>query len=53
MTILPQVINNAPMMTRRLTGSLNSKNDKQMVMITLNLSIGATRDTSPVCNALK
>lgn len=53
MTILPHVISNAPIMTRRLTGSLNNRNDKQMVMTTLSLSIGATRDTSPVCNALK
>ena len=51
--MLPQVINNAPTTTRRLTSSFRNKNDRQMVMTTLSLSIGATRDTSPVYNALK
>ena len=53
MTILPAVINNAPITTRKLTSSFRNRNDRQMVITTLNLSIGATRDTSPVCNALK
>ena len=51
--MLPQVINKAPITTRRLTSSFRNRNDRQMVMTTLNLSIGATRHTSPVCNALK
>ena len=51
--MLPPVISSAPATTRRLTGSFRNRNDRQMVMTTLSLSIGATRDTSPVCNALK
>lgn len=41
------------MMTFKLTGSFNRIKERKMVMTTLNLSIGATRDTSPLCNALK
>lgn len=52
-TMLPAVISKAPMMTFVLTGSFNRKKASSMVMTTLNLSIGATRETSPVCNALK
>lgn len=52
-TILPPVMSNAPMITRRLAGSFRNRKERQMVITTLNLSIGATRDTSPTCNALK
>ena len=46
-------MSNAPMMPLRLTGSFRNRKERQMVITTLNLSIGATRDTSPACNALK
>lgn len=52
-TMLPAVISKAPMMTFVLTGSFSSKKASSMVITTLSLSIGATRETSPVCNALK
>ncbi len=53
MMMLPAVINKAPATTFMLTGSFSRKKASRMVMTTLNLSIGAMRDTSPVCNALK
>ncbi len=53
MTMLPPVISNAPSTTRQVTGSFRNRKERQMVMTTLNLSMGATRDTSPSCNALK
>ena len=46
-------MSNAPMITRRLAGSFRNRKERQMVITTLNFSIGATRDTSPTCNALK
>lgn len=52
-TILPAVMSSAPMMTRLPTGSLRNRNDRQMVITTLSLSTGATRDTSPYRRALK
>lgn len=52
-TMLPAVINSAPMTTFILTGSFSKKKASNMVMTTLSLSMGATRDTSPVCRALK
>lgn len=51
--MLPAVISNAPMITFVLTGSFNKKKASNIVMTTLSLSIGAIRETSPVCNALK
>lgn len=51
--MLPAVINNVPMITFVLTGSFNKKKASNIVMTTLSLSIGAIRETSPVCNALK
>ena len=53
MTILPAVMSSAPTMVFELTDSFNKKNANKIVMTTLNLSIGATRETSPVCKALK
>lgn len=51
--MLPQVINKAPATTLGLTSSFRNKKERKMVMTTLSLSTGATRETSPVCNALK
>ena len=42
----------APRMVFRLTGSFRNRNERQIVMTTLNLSIGATRETIAV-NAAK
>lgn len=53
MTMLPQVISRAPRITRGLAGSFRNRNARQMVITTLSLSMGATRETSPVCSALK
>lgn len=52
-TMQPAVINSTPMTTFTLTGSFSNRKESRMVMTTLSLSIGATRDTSPVCSALK
>ena len=49
----PAVIRSAPMITFGLAGSFRRTKARMMVMTTLSLSIGATRETSPVCNALK
>lgn len=51
--MLPAVISNAPMTTFILTGSFNKKKASRIVITTLSLSMGATRDTSPLCKALK
>ena len=51
--MLPAVISAAPMNVFKLTGSFRKRKARQMVMTTLNLSIGATRLTSPSCIALK
>ena len=51
--MLPAVMNRAPTMTLALTVSLRNISARPMVMTTLNLFIGATRATSPVCSALK
>ena len=53
MTILPAVIIKAPTMTFAFIGSFKNMNDRQMVITTLSLSMGATRDTSPSCKVLK
>lgn len=50
---LPAVMSKAPMITLMLTGSFRRKKARRMVMTTLSLSIGATREASPVCIALK
>ena len=49
--MLPAVINSAATNTRSVICSRRNTNAKKMVITTLSLSIGATRDTSPVCNA--
>lgn len=46
-TRLPPAIMMPPAMTRQLTGSFRTRNDRRMVMTTLSLSIGATKETSP------
>ncbi len=46
-TRLPPAIIMPPAMTRQLTGSFRMTNDRMMVMTTLSLSIGATKETSP------
>ena len=51
MMMLPHVISVAPNITFGETDSFRNMDARQMVMTTLNLSTGATRDTSPVCNA--
>lgn len=49
----PPEISSEPMSTRKVTFSCRKINAKRMVKTMLSLSIGATRDTSPSCNALK
>ena len=49
----PAVMRRAPMITFGLAGSFRRMKARRMVMTTLSLSIGAIRETSPVCNALK
>lgn len=49
----PPEMSSEPISTRRVTFSWRKINAKRMVMTMLSLSIGATRDTSPNCNALK
>ena len=44
--MLPHVTGSALRMTFGETGSFRNRNDRQMVMTTLNLSIGATQETS-------
>lgn len=51
--MLPPVINIPPAMVLKLIGSFNIINDINIVSGTLSLSIGATRETSPFCKALK
>ena len=44
--MLPHVTGSAPRMTFGETGSFRNRNDRQMVMTTFSLSIGATQETS-------
>ena len=46
--MLPQVINRPPIIVLIFIGSLNIIKDRQIVIGTLNLSIGATRETLPI-----
>lgn len=48
--MLPAVMSTAPRIIFALTCSFSNRHDRQMVMTTLSLSIGATLDTSPTCN---
>ena len=50
---LPRVISTAPAITFTLTFSCRNTKARMMVMTTLSLSIGATRETSPSWMALK
>ena len=43
----------APKITFGVTGSLSRKNANRIVITTLSLSMGATREISPNCIALK
>ena len=42
-----------PAMVRQVSGSLRMMQERMMVMTTLSLSIGATKETLPFCSALK
>lgn len=50
---LPAIINNAAETVFIVSGSPKNKVANIIAMGTLNLSTGATCDTSPSCNALK
>lgn len=50
--MLSKVISVAPMKAFKLTGSFRNRKARTMVMTTLSLSIGVTRDTLPTCKAL-
>jgi hypothetical protein len=49
----PAQMSNAPMIIFGVSGSFKMKKDSKITKITLSLSIGATRETSPNCIALK
>ena len=49
----PPAIQKPPSNTFQLKGSFRIKIDNKIVNTTLNLSIGATLEASPICNALK
>lgn len=52
-TNVPIVMRVPPITTIAVTGSPKMINEKRMVIITLDLSIGTTFETSPICMALK
>ena len=52
-TKVPAMINKAPDVVFNVSGSPKNTTDSAMAMATLNLSTGATCDTSPSCRALK
>lgn len=51
--MLPATMSPPPSSTLGVNGSFNRKKASRMVNTTLNLSIGATRETSPRESALK
>lgn len=51
-TIVPAIINNAPIVVFMVSASPKKITDSTIVIATLNLSTGATCETLPICNAL-